>query len=299
MRPRYNVVITNSLGSTTSQAAHLAVLPPATFANLTNGLVLHLKFDGDLTDSSGHANNGIAGGAPTFVPGKLGQAVHVNSDKTNSTFNYVSVPYSSNFAFGADFSVSFWVRYTGLPNDLPMIGDATNATYNHGWVLTDDTGKIEWSLDATDDTGARINDPVQSSPIINDGNWHQVVMVVSYSGGVITTCVDGANIDNSPLGPLAALIPGIPSSSDRIQAELIPDSARPARRYDIDDVGIWARALSQVEAESIYAAGQSGQSFDVYGPVKQRAGSRFEHRGGMAGGHIAVSGFAWRPDGLR
>jgi hypothetical protein len=37
--------------------------------------------------------------------------------------------------------------------------------------------------------------------------------------------------------------------------------------YDLDDVGLWNRALAPTEAESIYAAGQSGQSFDVVGPV--------------------------------
>jgi hypothetical protein len=37
--------------------------------------------------------------------------------------------------------------------------------------------------------------------------------------------------------------------------------------YDIDDLGVWQRALSSYDALSIYTAGQSGQSFDVYGPV--------------------------------
>jgi hypothetical protein len=37
--------------------------------------------------------------------------------------------------------------------------------------------------------------------------------------------------------------------------------------YDIDDVGIWSRVLTQYEAISIYGAGKIGQSFDVTGPV--------------------------------
>jgi hypothetical protein len=38
--------------------------------------------------------------------------------------------------------------------------------------------------------------------------------------------------------------------------------------FDLDDVGIWRRALTDYEAESIYGAGQANESFDVYGPVK-------------------------------
>jgi hypothetical protein len=34
-----------------------------------------------------------------------------------------------------------------------------------------------------------------------------------------------------------------------------------------DDVGVWRRALSPTEAESIYMVGQQGRSFDTYGPV--------------------------------
>src|SRR5258705_204196 len=47
--------------------------------------------------------------------------------------------------------------------------------------------------------------------------------------------------------------------------------------FDLDDVGIWRRALDGFEVQSIYGAAQtSGQSFDVYGPVvlhMERSGS--------------------------
>jgi hypothetical protein len=263
----YDVVVTNTVDSVTSLPAKLTVWPPATFADLTNGLVLHLKFDGDFTDSSGFGNNAMPGGTPIFVPGKIGQAVHVGSYKASSSYNYVAVPYSPSFDFSSDFSVSFWVRYTGLPNDLPMIGDATNSTYNPGWVLTDEGGKLEWSLEAIDTSGARIADPVLGSPVMNDGNWHQVVMVVSYFGDAVTNYVDGVCVEVSPLGPLTSVDTSGPIVIGQDASGTYSSFAGASAEYDIDDVGIWARALSQIEAESIYPAGQYGQSFDAYGPV--------------------------------
>jgi len=39
--------------------------------------------------------------------------------------------------------------------------------------------------------------------------------------------------------------------------------------FDLDDLGIWRRALTAYDAASIYAAAHvSGQSFNVYGPVQ-------------------------------
>ena len=47
-------------------------LPGVTYGGKLAGLVGWWKFDGDLQDSSGLDNHGIAGGDPTFVPGKHG-----------------------------------------------------------------------------------------------------------------------------------------------------------------------------------------------------------------------------------
>jgi PKD repeat protein len=47
----YSVTVSNRLGGTNSQPATLTVLPQPLFANLTNGLVLHLALYGDYRDS--------------------------------------------------------------------------------------------------------------------------------------------------------------------------------------------------------------------------------------------------------
>jgi hypothetical protein len=190
----YSVTVTNNAGSTNSATAVLAVPPPPTFANLTNGLVLHLSFEGDqLTDSSGHGNNGVAGGTPTFVPGRIGtNAVSVNTVHASGIYNYVSVTPSASLTFSNSFSVGLWVKYTGLPNDLPMIGNSVNSTFQLGWVFTDDTGKIELSLVSTANSGAYIADPVAGSPVTHDGNWHQVTGIIDRDAEFATVYIDGA-----------------------------------------------------------------------------------------------------------
>ena len=84
----YSVTITNGAGATNSAPATLTVMPPPTFANLTNDLVLHLRFDGNYSDTSGRANDANAVGSPTFLAGEIGQAVHIATTPGN---NYVVV----------------------------------------------------------------------------------------------------------------------------------------------------------------------------------------------------------------
>lgn len=276
----YQVVVSNSAGATNSLSAVLTVLPAPTFANLTNGLVLHLNFDSNYNDSSGHGNNALPEGSPSFIAGRIGSgAVHVNTIVASNIYNYVAVPENADFvnAFGETgpgFSVSFWVRYTGLINDLPMICNAIGSTYHQGWVFTDENGMIEYTLVGTDG-GSVSADPIPGSPITANGAWHNVVATFDRTAGAANTFVDGALVDTRSIFGLGNLDTG--SAVTLGQDPTGTYGGRAIGAYDIDDVGIWSRVLTQYEALSIYGAAMIGQSFDVNGPVslsiKQDGGS--------------------------
>jgi len=63
----YQLAVTNSSGGTVSAIARV-VVAPATFSN---SMVVHLAFDGNYNDTSGHANNATAVGSPSFATGKF------------------------------------------------------------------------------------------------------------------------------------------------------------------------------------------------------------------------------------
>ncbi len=261
----YSVYITNHVpGATNSAGAALTVLPPPTFANLTNDLVLHLKFDGNsYFDSSGRGNDASPVGAPTFLSGRLGQAIHLST--ASGANNYLTVSdVNGDLTFDAinSFSVSFWLRYSVGFNDLPIMGNAINSTYQKGWVLTEDGGKFEWTLVGVD-IGQTIADPV-GGPLINDGAWHQLVAVFDRSSGTASSFVDGVKVDNRSIITVGSLITGSPLTLGQDPTGNYGVNGA----FDLDDVGIWRRALTDYEAESIYAAARLNQSFDIYGPVK-------------------------------
>jgi hypothetical protein len=261
----YQAVVANSIGSpVTSAAATLTVEAPPTFANLTNDLVLHLKFDGNCLDSSGRTNDGaVTDFTPGvfYVPGKIGaNAVQVGTN------GFVSVTAAPDLSFGPtdSFTVAFWIKCASLTNnDIPMIGNAVNSTYQPGWVFSEDGGKIEWTITSFGGGSQVIADPVPGSPTITDGAWHSIVVSFDRVLNTAITYVDGATVDSRSIAGVASLDPGqnIVLGNDPTGTYGSDHVA-----YQIDDVGIWRRALTPGQATGIYAAGQAGKSFDVVGP---------------------------------
>jgi len=130
----YAVAVNNSVGpAISSQVATLTVSPELTlFANVTNDLVLHLRVDDDYADTSGRGNDGIPMGLPGLVPGKIGShALSYGTDAGIPEYQYVTLGTPADLQFGAavDFSVAFWIRFTGSPGDLPLLA---NNSFSYG-----------------------------------------------------------------------------------------------------------------------------------------------------------------------
>jgi hypothetical protein len=293
----YSLVATNSAGAVTNTAT-LTVIAPVSYANVTNNLVLHLRFDGNSADSSGRGNNGTPSSspAPAFVPGIIGAqaseftTTSVTNNGTNIAFSSGShvklgaVPSGppSDLQFGAStsFSVSLWVKLPsgGLPGDLPFIGTATNAANNPGWVLCPSYNKGGWQWCLGD--GASTLDVNGADNSINDGGWHSFVLTVDRAGSLAKSYLDGVlmasrsisslgSFDNNNYWPLAigqdptGAYPVINGASATDFAAWIPPNTA-----SLDDVGIWRRALTPLEVAQVASAGSTaGRSFDTVAPA--------------------------------
>ena len=270
----YQLEAANPAGTNSSTVVALTVLPPVTFANATNGLVLHLKFDGDYSDSSGRGNNGTAVGAPTFVPGQMGQALHYSTTTTTggsggtvTNANYVTLGRPTDLQFGAatSFSVAFWVR---LPNgytngDLPFFGSATNSANNPGFTFCPSyqLGGWEWSLQDFNTNDIDVNGPDGS---INDGTWHHFAATYDRENAVAVTYLDGAQVDSRSIATLGLFDTTNTVSIGQDPTGLYPESGS----ADLDDLAVWRRVLSPVEIYEIYYSGAHfGAALDAYGPA--------------------------------
>lgn len=273
----YSVAVSNVAGMAASAPAFLTVIPPPGNDQPTmQGLVAHLTFDTDLTDSSGRGNHAAAVGAPNLVPGFIGTGAF-NPFTQNGTNNYATFGTPSDLSFGAtsDFSIAFWAR---LPaggwggasyTEPPFIGNKNFHSYaNVGWVLaTGPDGKLEWNY-----TEALPN--VQHNyfgPAGAFGNpaWHHVA--VTFQRGLIntaTTYLDGVSVSTVSIGLLSTSIDtGLPTNIGNDGTGNYPTAygyftnafGIPTNGLAMDDVGIWRRALLPTEIGAIYNAGLAGQ----------------------------------------
>lgn len=260
----YRLEASNPVSKATSDPAALAVVPEPVFANVSDGLVLHLGFDADFKDSSGRGNHATAVGAPTLVSGVIGaKALHYSSDADASAYNYLTlgVPADLQFGTSTDFSVSYWVKLPkgSLSGDLPFLCNAVNSYSNPGYTFAPSyqLGGWSWSLGSADIYG--------DDGSINDGNWHHLLHTFSRTGKG-TTYLDGVQVDSRPVTAGGNLDTGDPTNIGQDPSGEYPETGEAT----LDDLGVWRRALTPFEAWTIYHVGKTyGASFDsTNGPVK-------------------------------
>lgn len=247
----YTVQVSNGNGSVTSTPATLTVLPAPTGIDTSAGLVAHIKFDGNMLDWSGQANNVTNKGA-SLVPGKVGtQALNYNT--AGSTHNYATFGFRPELQFSSnvDFTIAYWIQYTNLgssfPQDLPIIGNIVNSTYNQGVVLAQSGGPWLWTYTGN---GYNTVDAGGTNAAISDQNWHHFAVTFNRTG-VATTYLDGAPVDARPIAGRGTVDTG--------QGMFIGQDPTGGYGVDgeanIDDLGIWRRVLSPLEVAGLYAAG--------------------------------------------
>lgn len=297
----YSVQIINAVNSTNSAAVHVAVLSPPTTAPAIAGLVLHLPFDGNLTDATGRGNNGVAihktssssnAVAPTFVSdAPLGQGVHYETQALNTggttsiatDAQYVTLGVRPDLQFGpgVSFSISCWIR---LPQyffggDLPFFTDAVGSVGNNGFVLapaygygTADPNPIVapehyggWAFSAYGGgVGVRYYGDLGS---IWDG-WMHVVHTVDRQTGNVVTYLNGTNanstkVDGTSIRDAGSIVTGMPATIGQDPTGTYGESGS----GDMDDLGVWKKVLTPLEVAAIYTAARSNQLSFVNLPV--------------------------------
>ena len=276
----YRVLIGNSLGTTNSSTVYLAVLPAPTSPPAIAGLVLHLPFDGNLNDVTGRGNNGTGkvnganvnpaatpAGNPAFnytdagAPGKIGKALHYSTSTSTGSSNYVTLGVRPDLKFSSNvnFSVAYWFRFS-VPNeengDLPFLCSANNSYGGAGYTFAPSYKLGGWSYS--------LNGVVQlygPDHNVSDGNWHHLVHTFNRTGSAITY-LDGLQADARSMTTAGNLDN---ANAVNIGQDPVGNYAEDGN-YDIDDLGIWKKALTPLEAASIYIAGASNSVSFVSAP---------------------------------
>ncbi len=276
----YTLVVANSYGAVTSRVARLSVVT----VPVTNDLVVHLKFDGDYTDSSGRGNNASPINGPALVAGKLGSALQFTTSRGQvpAVTNFATLGYPTDLQFGSatDFSISFWVQYTDQSDDLALISNTQwDSSSNIGWgIFSQGGGNFRVKVTGTP-RGSGNRADVTLPNVIRGNGWHHILVTFQQGGGMYTM-LDGILLTTTPWTLSGSVDTSAENYTRTINLPPNTDFSGPhavnigqdgTGWYNdkdggaitnglIDDVGFWRRALSPQEALAIYNAGNAGKN---------------------------------------
>lgn len=200
---------------------------------ITNSLVGFWPFDGNMNDYSGFANHGTNFGATQTV-GRIGGAY-----RFNGTGSYAKIPYSTNYVFSSDFTISFWASNAAQGVSVSGVMEAGYGLAN-GWLFY-----VPSSL------GRRVRFGITQNSIIYaltsdnplDNNWHNIAAV--RSGSVMSLYIDGVVQTQTTNYAGTVDIGGYYTYLGGYQAE---GTFNPVA---IDEYALWRRALSIEELRTI------------------------------------------------
>ncbi|MFH1883134.1 MAG: LamG domain-containing protein [Planctomycetota bacterium] len=141
-------------------------------SNVSADLVGHWKFDGNLDDSAGSANDTFDGGMPNYVVGKFEQALEFDG-----TDDFVNLPYTSDPTV---YTISAWVKPVRISPASIVVrtSDAGPTTHWSHQLRIQSSGVFEHY--AWDGSERR----VLGTTVIKAGTWYSVVLVATNNGDV-------------------------------------------------------------------------------------------------------------------
>jgi hypothetical protein len=209
----------------------------------TNGLVGWWPFNGNANNENGNGNNGtVVNGntPPTLISDRFGYA--------NSAYHfqggYITCGRPSFADFQtSSFSISIWFKTNqnnGISNDYFFIYYGQYATVNSQWGIRNYVNGIINASIYTNGGAA------QSANSYADNLWHNAIFVRNIATLSVNLYIDGQLVNTNNF-PYASNIVG--SNQAQLYFGGLPWAPTFA---DIDDIGIWNRALSQQEINSVY-----------------------------------------------
>ena len=247
---------------------------PVIEPNLTDNILAYWKLDNDgsggvsLVDSTGNGhtltnNNNVALGT--------GKIKGCGDWGTNADVLDAGTTFGLN-----EFTISAWVKFTAS-NAYRVIASEWDGT--SGWSFFfgfDPDGKLGTAVTPN-------LEGLYSSSSIGDGNWHFVAMSYVPTTGKLTQYVDGIVSAETTYGEA-----NLSASSANLTIGANTPQGVGGFNGNIDEVGIWNRALSAVEVTELYNGG-AGISYPFVPPLYFNA---------AVDGNLATLGNWWQDSGF-
>ena len=213
---------------------------------LLTGLTAYYNLNGTTTepDAVGSRTLTNASGAnPTSATGILSTARGSAGDA-----KYL---YSSDAAFSpgaGPFSVSFWIKIpTGSSGYPGVVGRYDTGTNNRAWCVLLDDSSVPFLEVSTNGSSAAAS--VTWTGGLSTGAWHHIVAVIS--GSQLKIAVDGGTFQTTSFSSTL-----FASAADMsVLCRLSGGTAAGSLDGYVDEMGFWAKALTQTDVANLYNGG--------------------------------------------
>jgi len=237
----------------------------------TNGLVAWWPFNGNAIDESVNTNDGTVNGA-TLTADRFGNSNSAyNFNVFNWTFgsggDYIYVPFASTFN-SSNITVSVWFlkdsNYITNQSRLSIIkryeGGYSNPNGQSWGIYVKKNGDSIASFilppNTTNSYASFLDD---TGPKVQSNQWHNAAF--TFNGNVMLTYYDGQLISSSPSNGMLLNANG--NSGISIGMSIQANGHWDPYNGKIDDVGIWNRALTQQEINTLYNTNLCFQTITV------------------------------------
>jgi hypothetical protein len=197
------------------------------------GLVAHYAFEGNTNDSAG-GPAGTVGGAPTFVPGKVGKAIQLNG-----ATDYVLVTRSLDLP---EYSAALWFRVEGGTGNRDLVSIFNDAALHGALLEVASAGELRFLHRAP--VGVATGDiNIRDYGKFDDGQWYHAAIVKSAERATLY-------INGTPAGSAASTTPFDQALTQIALGMLKYPIVATDTRYlpgALDEVYLYRRALSQEE----------------------------------------------------
>ncbi len=213
----------------------------------TNGLVGWWPFNGNANDESGNGNNGTVNGA-TLTSDR--NSINNTCYSFDGVSNYIKITDNNLMDFSNKYSISTWVNLTSTPSSQFSVVSKERQLDGTGIsMIIDNTGKI---TQAFNNGSNYVTTGLKS---LSNSTWYNIVF--TFDGSTANIYVNGV-LDKSNVFSQSLINTTFDWFIGKEFTTSGGGNSGYTNRYfkgNIDDIGMWNRALTQQEITALYNGG--------------------------------------------
>lgn len=231
---------------------------------IIDNLSAYWKMDessGNIADSSGNSNTGTNVNTTAFATGKINNG----ADLENASSNYFSVADSASTSITGDLTCNLWFKpESDIGDNQGLLVKRDNTTTNISYVVYITTGLNQVHfVNSTDGTNTNSTDVNVAITALNTGTFYMISLVYTASSGQIEVFINGVSV-----GTASSAKTSIFNGTAPLRIGSLTDAGGTTYTDGIlDEVGLWARALSSTEISQLYNGG-AGLAYPFNVPTK-------------------------------